>query len=120
MNDGIKGKKSPRSAGTLRAQEHNLRRLYMDSKIFTNGFLADYFEKRRWHYLNSISFEDFEEKEWDEENRGAIDKALEDVFNLRLDIEILENLPMDPAQLDSGDYEFLIQVATRHYESLVD
>ena len=92
----------------------------MDSKIFTNDFLADYFEKKRWLYVSSISFEDFEEKEWDEENRVAIAKALDDVFNLRLDIEILEHLPTDPAQLDSGDYDFLIQTAIWHYESLVD
>lgn len=92
----------------------------MDSKIFTNGFLADYFEKKRWLYVSSISFEDFEEKEWDEENRWAIAKALDDVFNLRADVEILENLPTDPAMLDFFDYDFLIQTAIRHYESLVD
>ena len=92
----------------------------MDCKIFTTDFLADYFEKKRWLYVSSISFEDFEEKEWDEENRVAIAKALDDVFNLRLDIEILENLPTDPAQLDPDDYDFLIQTAIKHYESLVD
>ena len=93
----------------------------MDSKIFTNDFLADYFEKKRWLYMNDISFEDEGwDKEWDEKNRWAIAKALDDVFKLRFDVEILEYLPEDPAQLDSGDYDFLIQVAISHYESLVD
>lgn len=89
----------------------------MNSKIFTDYFLADYFERKKWNYLNSVSFED---KEWDEENREAIAKALEDVYYLRLAVEILGNLPTDPAELDSGDYDFLIQTAIRHYESLVD
>lgn len=93
----------------------------MDSKIFTNDFLADYFEKKRWLYMNDISFEDEGGgKEWDEKNRGAIAKALDDVFNLRLDVEILGNLPTDPAELDSDYYVFLIQAAIHHYESLVD
>ena len=89
----------------------------MNSNIFTIDFLADYFEKKRRLYLNSLSFED---EDWDEKNRGAIAKALDDVFSLRLDVERLEHLPTDPAQLDSGDYDFLIQVAIYHYESLVD
>lgn len=89
----------------------------MNSKIFTNDFLANYFEKKRWLYLNSVCFED---KDWDEENKEAIVKALEDVFNLRIAVDILNNLPTDPAQLDSGDYDFLTQAAIRYYESLVD
>lgn len=93
----------------------------MDSKIFTNDFLADYFEKKRYLYMSSVSFEDKEwDKEWDEKNRGAIAKALGDVFSLRSDVEVLENLPTDPAELKSSDYDFLIQVAICHYESLVD
>lgn len=93
----------------------------MNSKIFTNDFLAIYFEKKRWLYLNGISFEDKDwDKEWDEKNREATAKALEDVFNLRLAVDILENLPTDPAKLDSSDYDFLAQAAIRYYESLVD
>lgn len=90
----------------------------MNSKIFTNDFLADYFEKKRWLYMSdNVSFEN---KEWDEKNRGAIAKALDDVSNLRSDVEILDNLPTDPAKLDPGDYDFLIQAAIYYYESFVD
>lgn len=89
----------------------------MNSKIFTNDFLADYFEKKRWLYMDSASFEG---TEYGERNRGAIAKALDDVFNLRLAVDILENLPTDPAKLDSSDYDFLAQAAIRYYESLVD
>lgn len=93
----------------------------MNSKIFTNYFLANYFEKKRYLYLNNVSFEDKEwGKEWDEKNREAIAMALEDVFNLRIAVDVLDNLPTDPAKLDSGDYDFLRQAAIRYYESLVD
>lgn len=89
----------------------------MNSKIFTNDFLVDYFEKKKWLYIDSVSFD---ETKWDEINREAIAKALDDVFNLRLDVDILDNLPTDPAQLDSGDYDFLMQAAINYYESFVD
>lgn len=89
----------------------------MNSKIFTNDFLVDYFEKKKWLYIDSVSFD---ETEWDEINREAIAKALEDVFNLRIAVDVLDNLPTDPAKLDSGDYDFLRQAAIRYYESLVD
>lgn len=93
----------------------------MSSKIFTNDFLAEYFEKKRWLYISSINFEDEElDKKWDEKNRWAIAEALDDAFDLRLDVDRLGMLPPDPAKLDPGDYDFLIQAAIHHYESLVD
>lgn len=90
----------------------------MNSKIFTSDFLADYFEKKRWLYMDdSASFKD---TGYGERNREAIAKALDDVFILQLDVQALNNLPTDPAKLDSADYDFLIQTAIRYYESLVD
>lgn len=89
----------------------------MNYKIFTSDFLVNYFKKKKWLYIDSVSFD---ETEWDEINREAIAKALDDVFDLRLDVEILDKLPTDPAELDPCQYDFLIQTAIRYYESLVD